>query len=163
MINSVKETIIGFCIISCLLVAGCANSENGQQVAFQTVEKASVSPSPLTGGIYVLRTVTEWSDFWSILKTSYIPQPPLPLVDFSEQVVIAVVDSSRTTGGHSITITHLQTSADGVAVQAVHQSPGLNCVVTQALDQPYHIVATPVFSGKATLQLTETVNNCSTP
>jgi hypothetical protein len=161
MSNSVKKTIIGFCIVGCLLVASCSNSDNGQQqVSFQTVEKASVSPSQITSGIYILRTVTEWSDFWSLLKTSNFPQPPLPSVNFSENVVIAVVDSSRPTGGYSITITRLQTSAAGVVVQAVHQSPGPGCLVTQSFEQPYHIVTTPVFSGEATLNLTETVLTC---
>jgi PrcB C-terminal len=163
MINSVTKTIMSFCIVSCLFVTGCASSNSEQQqMPFQTVEKGSVSPTKLTNGIYVLRTATEWSNFWSVLKASIIPQPPRPLTDFSENVVIAVVDHSRSTGGYSITITHLQTTAAGIVVQAVHQSPGQDCLVTLALDQPYHIVATPIFSGTATLNLTETVLNCST-
>ena len=158
------KNIIGICIVGCLLVAGCANPENeGQQVPFQTVENASVSPSQLAGGIYVLRSTTEWSDFWSILKASYFPQPALPLINFSENAVVAVIDSSRTTGGYSITITRMLTSTAGLVVHAVHQSPGPDCVVTQALDQPYHLVTTPVFTGEATLSLTETVLHCATP
>jgi hypothetical protein len=164
MINSVTKTIMSFCIVGSLFIAGCASSDTEQQqMPFQTVEQRGVSPTPLTSGIYVLRTATEWSDFWSVLKASIIPQPPLPVVDFSENVVIAVVDHSRSTGGHSITITYVLTSAAGIVVQAVHQSPGQGCLVTQALDQPYHIVTAPVFSGEATLTVTETVLNCSTP
>jgi len=164
MINSVTKTIMSFCIVGSLFIAGCAGSDTEQQeMPFQTVEQRGVSPTQLTSGIYVLRTATEWSNFWSVLKSSMIPQPPLPLVDFSENVVIAVVDHSRSTGGHSITITHLLKSTAGLVVQAVHQSPGQDCLVTQALDQPYHIVTTPVFSGEATLNVTETVLNCSTP
>jgi hypothetical protein len=164
MISSVTKTIMRFCIVGGLFVTGCASSDTDQQqMPFQTVEQGHVSPTQQASGIYVLRTATEWSSFWSVLKTSIIPQPPLPLVDFSENVVIAVVDYSRSTGGYSITITHVLTSAASIAVQAVHQSPGQGCLVTQALDQPYHIVTTPVFSGEATLNLTETVLNCSTP
>jgi hypothetical protein len=164
MINSVTKTIMSFCIAGSLFIAGCASSDTEQQqMPFQTVEQRGVSPTQLTSGIYVLRTATEWSDFWSVLKASIIPQPPLPIVNFSENVVIAVVDHSRSTGGHSITITYLLKSAAGIVVQAVHQSPGQDCLVTQATDQPYHIVTTSVFSGEATLNVTETVLNCSTP
>jgi hypothetical protein len=96
VVNSVKETIIGVCIAGCLLIVSCANVDpEQQQVPFQTVEDASVSPSQITSGIHVLRTETEWSGFWSVLKASYFPQPPIPSVNFTENVVIAVVDSSR--------------------------------------------------------------------
>jgi hypothetical protein len=146
------------------MVTGCDNPDNdGQNVPFQTLEKGSVSPSQIAGGIYVLRSETEWSNFWTVLKASYFPQPALPSVDFSEHAIIAVVDSSRTTGGYSITITHILTSAAGREVLAVHQSPGPDCLVTQALDQSYHLVTTPVFSGEATLFLTETILSCATP
>jgi len=162
MINSVKEIIIGFCIAGCLMVVSCANLDPEQrQVPFQTVENASVSPSQVTSGIHVLRTETEWSSFWSVLKASYSPSPPVPSVNFAENAVIAVVDSSHSTGGYSITITHVEMSATGVVVEAVHQSPGTGCLVTQAFDQPYHIVTTPVFTGEAILNLTETVQNCA--
>jgi hypothetical protein len=164
MMNSAKETLGYCCLVGCLLFASCAKSNNEpQQVLFQTVENASESHTQITNGIHVLRSVTEWSDFWSILKTSYIPQPPLPSVNFSEKVVIAVVDSSRATGGYSITITRVQISAAGLVIQAVHQSPGPACLVTQAPSQPYHIVTAPAFSGEATLWLTETVLDCSPP
>jgi hypothetical protein len=164
MINSAKGTIAGFCIACCLLPVGCASAGSShRQVRFQTVEQASVSASEIAGGIHVLRSETEWSNFWSILKASYLPQPPLPSLNFSENVVVALVDSPRTTGGYSITITHVLASGTGVTVRAVHQSPGPDCLVTQALEQPYHIVTTPVFSGEAIMNLTETVLDCSAP
>jgi hypothetical protein len=162
---SPKEVIIGFFIAAFLLITGCADSEIGQPVPFQTVDQGSVfvSGMTVTAGIYVVRTEAKWSEFWSAVKASYYPEPPLPPVNFSEKVVIAVVDSVQTTGGYSITITHLQKSATGVEVHAVHQSPGADCVVTQAIEQPGHIISTPVFSGEAALTITETVENCSTP
>ena len=83
-------------------------------------------------------------------------------MNFSENVVIAVVDSSHSTGGYSITITQVETSAAGIAVQAEHQSPGPGCLVTQAPTQSYDIITVPIFSGEATLNLTETVLDCST-
>ncbi len=162
MINPAKKTIIGLCLAGCFSAVSCANSDTElRQAPFQTVEKASVSSSDITSGIHVLRSETEWSNFWSVLKAFSFPQPPVPLVNFTENAVIAVVDSARPTGGFSITITHVQTSAGGVVVQAVHQSPGPDCLVTQAFEQPYHIVTTPFFSGEATLNVTETVQNCA--
>lgn len=148
-----------------LILVSCNNSKSDQQnevpsLPFQTVENASVSPSQVTAGQYVLRSTSEWSNFWSLLKSSYVPQPQLPSVNFSDNVVLAVVDSPRATGGYSITITSVQTSSTGVIVRAVHQSPGQNCMVTEAFEQPYDIITAPVFSGEAILNLTETIQNC---
>ena len=131
-----------------------------EQVPFQTVEKAAAPSSQVTGGIHVLRLTTEWSNFWSILKESSIPRPPLPSINFNENTAIAVVDSLRPTGGYAITITDIQKSATGVVVHAVHQSPGPDCVSAQSFTKPYNIVMTPKFSGEATLNLTETVYAC---
>ncbi len=134
-----------------------------EQVPLQTVEQASVSPSQIAGGVHVLRSTKAWSSFWSMLKASLVQQPPLPAVNFPDNTVIAVVDAGRPTGGYSITITDIRRSPTGVAVHAVHRSPGPGCIVTQATEQPYHIVTVPAFSGEATLNLTETVESCSTP
>ncbi len=132
----------------------------GGQLPFQTVEHASVGFSQIAGGIHLLRSTAAWSNFWSRLKAGFVQQPPLPLINFDENMVIAVVDSFRPTGGYGITITDVQRSPTGVVVRGVHSSPGHGCLVTQAFEQPYHIVTLPVFSGEATLNLTETVFAC---
>jgi len=166
MNSPINKTTLYLCIIFSFFLASCSNSNSGQQnevpsLPFQTVESANIYPSQVTGGLYIIRSISEWSNFWSVLKASYTPQPPLPSVNFTENVVISVVDSPRPTGGYSITITSVQTSSTGAIVQAVHQSPGQNCMVTQAFTQSDHIITAPTFSGEATLNLTEIVQDCA--
>lgn len=157
------------CLISGLIMAiglffsGCGNSSSNaqQQATFNTVQKGEVSPpdsNPLQ--LSVIRNQVEWENFWNLLYTNYSPKPALPSVDLSKSVIVSVVDTPRPTGGHSITINNIQLTPSGVTVKTTQVSPGQSCIVTQAFTQPFHIVSIPVFSGVATLELSQSVFNC---
>ncbi len=167
MFNSITKVIHSLCIFCCFMVMSCSNSHTSQQqdgqpsIPFQTIEKGSVPYSQLTSGIYALHTSSDWSNFWNTLKVAYVPQPSAPFVNFKDNTIIAVVDVLRATGGYSVTITSVQTTTAGDMVQAVHQSPGQSCAVTQAFNQSYHIISVPTFTGVAALTLTESVQDCS--
>ena len=154
------------CTVCAVNIAGCGDSGGSQTLTFQTVEKASThfgSNSPIAEGVYVIRTNPDWSLFWSNINAYLLVTPPLPLVDFNQNTIIALVDANRSTGGYSITVTGVRTTVDGVAVEAVQQSPGAFCAVDQAFEQPYHIIKIPDFSGGASLNLHRTVLECPTP
>ena len=161
-----KASIMVACMVCVVFIAGCGGSGESQQLTFQTVEKTSTflgSSSPIAEGVYVIRANSDWLAFWGNIKAYLLVTPSLPPVDFSKNTVIAVVDANRATGGYSITVTGVQVTAEGVAVEAVQQSPGPFCLVTSAFEQPYHIVTTPVFSGGASLNLDRTVLDCPAP
>lgn len=146
-----------------LSVFGCGNSGIAQQQAtFNTVQKGQVSPytTDLAPQISVLRNEVQWTTFWDLLHMGYTGKPPLPSVNFSESVVIAVVDTSRPSGGYSVAITKVEATKSGITVHASAVGPGQDCGVTLALTQPFHIVTVAPFTGEAILQLTESVANC---
>lgn len=154
--------MFGLCMVWGLTVLGCGSSENAQQqVLFNTLQKSEVSPHDNNPPqVNVFRNEVEWGDFWNLLYTNYSSTPALPSVNFSENAIISVVDGSRPTGGYSISITQIQPTSSGVTVHASQVSPGQGCIVTQSFTQPYHIVTTPIFSGVATLVLSQSVFNC---
>ena len=161
----VTRLFLGLCILSSLTVLGCGDtSENvQQQVSFNTLQKGTVSPHALDSQfqINVFRNEVGWANFWNLLYTNYSSKPALPSVNFSDNVILSVIDSSRSSGGYSITITQIQASTSGVTVYALQESPGQGCGSTTAFDQPFHIVTTPIFSGVAALNLSQSVRNCS--
>jgi hypothetical protein len=92
-----------------------------------------------------------------------------PTVDFTQQMVVGVWLGTRPTGGYSVTITgaHIQqilgapNTGSGVSVQAVEQIPGApNCVTTQALTQPFHIIRMARAVDGSMINLTQNVINC---
>lgn len=145
-----------------LLLAGCGDSGNAQQLApFSTIQKGEVSPhDDKPAQLSVIRNNTDWVNFWNLLYTNYSPKPVLPPVNFTENYIIAVVDAPRSSGGYSITITSIQPTSAGITVSANQVSPGRGCIVTLALTQPFHFVAVPIFQGEATLALSQSVYNC---
>ena len=134
---------------------------SAQQVSFSSLGKGQVPPSDDTmAQITVIRNEADWASFWDQLYASHSPKPARPPVNFAESVVMALVDTVRPTGGYSVTITAIQSTASGISVVASQVSPGPACVVTQALTKPFHIVTTPVFPGTASLQMSQSVNDC---
>lgn len=132
-----------------------------QQRPFSSVRKGQVAPNGNnTVQLAVIRNEADWASFWDLLYANHSPKPALPPIDFTGDVVVALVDRERPTGGYSVTITDIRAAASGITVSASQVSPGPACVVTQAFTQPFHIVTTPVFSGAATLGLSHSINNC---
>ena len=157
--------MLGLFFLCGLSFSGCGNSGNSgnaqQQGTFTTLQQGAVSPfgsSPVQ--ISVIRNELNWATFWSALYSNFSVKPPLPSVNFSDTAVIALVDTPRPTGGHSITINTIQPTSSGVTVHSTVVSPGLNCIVAQVLTQPFHLVTVPTFSGEATLEVSQSVANC---
>lgn len=143
------------------LLSGCGDASSTQQPGFSSVAKGTGLPSGNTlPHLSVIRTEADWASFWDQLHASQSPKPALPPVNFAENVIVALVDEVRATGGYTVTITDIQRSPSGIVVVASHLSPGPACAVTAAFTQPFHLVMTPVFSGEASLQLSQSVSNC---
>ncbi len=162
MKNTMRYIGSALCLVM-ISACGSNTSQSGNhQVAFQTIEQVSVTPKPNnpinTPTVYVLRSPTEWTEFWNVFALTM--PTSMPTIDFSQNQFIAVVDGIQSTGGHSIAITGVQSNSTGVVVSAVETSPGQGCVTTQVLNQPVHVITTPTFSGGATLSLTLNVSTC---
>lgn len=149
-------------ILAGVALMGCGNPGNFQpQTSITTLQKGEMSPhEKIHPQVSVIRNEAEWSDFWNLLYINLFPKPALPSVDFKKNYVVSVVDTPRPTGGYSITITGIQPAVSGITAKATQISPGRDCMLTQALTQPFHIVLTPVFSGGVTLELSHSVLNC---
>lgn len=101
----------------------------------------------LESGRRVVDTQVEWAALWNVVHSGQSSPPPRPGVNFNTHVVIAVALGTRPTGGYAIHIDSVSTSSAGRMVYVSTYRPGPNCVTTQALTQPFHIVAAPSVPG----------------
>jgi hypothetical protein len=90
----------------------------------------------------VVRDAAAWQAFWEQMYVGYLPQPPLPAVDFSNQMVIAAAMGKRSSGGFTISIENVSPGAE-VLVKVVSTSPGPCCGRTLAVTQPVDVVVVP--------------------
>jgi len=85
-------------------------------------------------GNYIINSSEEWN---RIFGNSGID----PDIDFNEKTVIAIVMGQKTSGGYSVTLKQLEVEEGEIKFMVEEAVPGENCLVTQALTNPYQIVA----------------------
>lgn len=89
---------------------------------------------------YVINNNEDWQSLWNKVYSIQKPTPPLPTVDFSKDIVIAVFQGVQGSGGYSIEIIKIVEAENSIKVFVRETSPGPSCTVTDALTQPYHII-----------------------
>jgi hypothetical protein len=92
---------------------------------------------------YVITDSRRWAAFWATAYAETAVLPPLPEIDFAWEMVIAVALGQQTTGGHAVTVEQVLLVGDTVQVLVSETAPAGDCIVPQALTQPYHIVRVP--------------------
>ena len=109
------------------------------QVSFQTVLKGYQSGVRESVQI-VARSQSEWNSLWKRHALAEPTPPPLPAIDFTKEIIVAVFLGEKPTGGHDVEITSIEQKNDALLVSFVEKSPPPGEVLTQALTQPFHIV-----------------------
>lgn len=129
--------ILIFLILILIFVAGC-HQITQSNVSFETISKGFNS-GHIEKKHYVIENEAEWKNLWGKTNSISIPQPELPEVDFNKEMVIAVFQGEKSTGGYSIEIVNIVEDSK-ITVFYKEFSPEPGDFVTQALTQPYHIV-----------------------
>jgi hypothetical protein len=115
---------------------------HAQELPVQTVDQYSFSG--LTQRRFEVITTTEdWEALWAQTHALVLQPPPLPQLDFTEEMVIAVASGEQSTGGHAITITRVLVLDETLEVWVDEALPAHGQFVSQALCQPYHFVRVP--------------------
>jgi hypothetical protein len=91
----------------------------------------------------VVRSSAEWETLW---KEHGVTQP-LPVVNFSKEIVAAVFLGSRPTGGFNVEILSTRLEGDALIVEYGERRPGRGDIVSQVLTSPFHIVRLPAHEG----------------
>ena len=84
-----------------------------------------------------------------------------PIVDFATEIAVGVFLGTRPTGGYTVGVLSVTTDgAAGATVNFEERKPGSNCITTQALTQPFILIAIPRVSGAIGFSGTVKVVNC---
>jgi hypothetical protein len=99
----------------------------------------------------VARTAAEFETLWR----KHAPNQPMPSVDFSKQMVLAVFLGSRPSGGFNILITGVQSSGKDLVVQWVEARPAPGTAATMVITSPAHLVTVPRSDGAVRFEKVE--------
>jgi hypothetical protein len=134
---------------------------DSQKYEFETIEKGFHSGIILDSPrIYKIDNQPDWDDFWADHKSIIDPDSEQPEVDFSNYDVIAVIDKEEPTGGFMMEIKAVEEHNGKLNVRITKTEPGPDCVVTQALTQPFHIIRTGKSSLQPRMVLTTRISDC---
>ena len=121
-----------------------------QSIPFETIDIGEISHfrygDPFFHGAeIVIRELGTWKYFWKIHTQGIVPRPPLPVVDFTKEMVISVILGFQPSGGGAkIEITSIELLSNplgkvlnGIRVTVMESmEDGPLTVITN----PYHIV-----------------------
>jgi hypothetical protein len=125
-----------------ILALACVDSLSAAGLPMRTLAKGAFS------GIQesrqeVIRDEAAWQRFWAQHSTSSRTGGPVPPVDFTKEMVIAVTLGRRTTGGYSIQLTNVEPQQDTLRIMVRRTAPPPGAMAIQALTAPFHFVAVP--------------------
>jgi hypothetical protein len=143
MRRALAAVAVGLAVVSCR-VAGAgpdapAVSRSSAQAVPADREWRGQHGGPRTPTELVARSEAEWQR----LAASFGLRPPLPPIDFSRHMVVAVGLGQRPTGGYAVTILGAAERAGVLHVRYQERRPGPGELVTQALTTPYHARVLP--------------------
>ncbi|MFX0094424.1 MAG: protease complex subunit PrcB family protein [Candidatus Hodarchaeota archaeon] len=108
-------------------------------ISFETIKQGSYCGIS-TRNNYTITEFEAWKKLWTDIHSIYTPLPELPPVDFTTDLIFAVFQGERPTGGFLTNITKISITKTSYEVYIDELHPGVHCGTTQALTQPYHIV-----------------------
>ena len=89
-----------------------------------------------------LRDTVALRKLWQAHTAGVSSTPPVPDVDFSKEMVIAAFAGTRNNGGYILSISRITVYPDRVEIDLSLTQPGSDCMVTEALTQPFVFVKT---------------------
>lgn len=106
----------------------------------ETIDQGAYGGELVKGTRRVIRDQDAFATFWNSLHGE--TNTSVPDVDFSEQMVLAVVLGQRPTGGYAAEISSITWNTNPTVLRAfvTEIQPGPQCTVSQAVTVPYHIV-----------------------
>lgn len=167
MNKTIPAVIIGIVIVVSIIVFLVYNSSyNTPNLDNTNTPENSIDFSTLKEGYQneiktkqerVITTSEEWADLWTeMFPTEMIASA----IDFEEKMIIAVFQGEKNTGGYSIEITEIIEKDNSLKVYIKETVPGENCILTQALTSPYHIVELDKTDKEIKFMRTQSTTEC---
>ena len=109
---------------------------------------------------FVIRDATSWNDLWQRIYVGQTPTPPLPTVDFTQEMVVAAAMGGRPTGGYDIVLTDATQNSTGIVIAVRASSPGAHCFTTRALTQPVDVARLAKSDASVRFEVTQQTVDC---
>jgi hypothetical protein len=108
----------------------------------------------------VVQDANTWASTWTALWGRHSPEPALPSIDFSQEMLVVAALGTRSSGGYSIYVDSAYQRTDHIEVVIRKVSPGKRCIVPAALTEPVDIARLPRSSQPVRYRERSVVRDC---
>jgi hypothetical protein len=122
------------------IIHSCSSSQERTPVSF-TVVTSGHNSGYIKKGRLKITNKADFQKMWDNLYINFSEKPPLPDINFNNQLVIGAFFGEATSGGNSIAVKSVEMYETMIMVKIEETTPGYNCVTTDVMTQPYQIIA----------------------
>jgi hypothetical protein len=145
------------------LLAGCAPTTPSPPLVLSPLE-SNGSLIPHAGrevrGPVIVRDAVAWESLWAEIHQKFTPVPPLPVVDFTAEIVVGFALGLKPSSGFSVRL-HDPTWRRGVVTIEVEETnPGPGCAVLTVMTSPLHLARLTRSDGPIEFDPTSIIKNC---
>jgi hypothetical protein len=108
----------------------------------------------------VVRDRDTWQATWNQIHGPLSPIPPLPVIDFSTEMVVVAALGGKPSSGYDIVLTGASEADGMITVDVVTNSPGPNCVTLTVVTAPLDLARMPRRDATVLFHLTPVVTSC---
>ncbi|HJY63227.1 MAG TPA: protease complex subunit PrcB family protein [Ignavibacteria bacterium] len=108
----------------------------------------------------IIKNESDYKKLWDEFYKDLDQLPIIPEVDFTKHSVIAVFMGVKNTGGFDIKIDKITSSGSKLTVSVIETSPGVNCMVTDAITKPSDFVKIDKTDKEAEFKVTSIITDC---
>ena len=88
---------------------------------------------------FIIKNQKDWKKIWKIHTKDIKPTLPVPEIDFTRSIVVAVFMGDRKTSGYEVEILDIEEVKDKVIIKIRETTPPEDAFVSQVIIQPFHI------------------------
>lgn len=136
-----------------------ASAKDSQTISFDILDIGTRAAGVTARKNYAAYSKEDFAKIWKMAHGT--DRMPIPTVDFSKNFVIGVFSGKQSTGGHTIEVAKVTDIGNIRTVAVALTSPGQNCIVTEALTNPYQIIVVPFTYADLTHEDISTTVSCS--
>lgn len=131
-----------FIITVIFIVQSCSSSMQREKIGFTVLASGGNSGYEEKERLKITNKA-DFQKMWDRVYVNFSEKPPLPDVNFNNQMVIGVFYGQYPNGGSSISVKSVEMYETMIMVKIDEVTPGHNCVTTDVLTQPFQIIRIP--------------------
>jgi hypothetical protein len=154
-----RRTIVSSLAVALLAVAGCESPTDPSETLPVTRVTQGAFSAAETRQRLVVRSQQDLAAAWMAMFRTFSEPPPVPVVDFSQEMVIIALAGSKPSGGYCIVVERAAGNRRSAAITVRSIGPTPTSALLPVITNPYDVVRVPRRDTVTFSEMSE-IGNC---